>query len=122
MRLRIPGAVDSPLTARPSEQIHAWVRTTGGASQVIDTQAGVLSITDAGVGLLDVTWEVPFAAGNSYAPYAAVEVSDVSQTVCKIQPGTPPTATALRVVCVNASTLAEVDPTSGGYFVMACGF
>ena len=118
MRARFPGAVTSrgvdPVAA------HAYVHTTGGASPSIESSFGVASITDSGVGLLDVTWNVAFGGAN-YTVIPSIQIANSSQLIAYVSNDNVPTATAVRINIVNASTGTSTDIGTGGTHVMCFG-
>ena len=120
MRSRDAGPATSSELAARQTFVQAWVRTTGGASQSLDVGYQVTSITDAALGLLDVTWTQPFTGATTYAVIAAIQSSDLVVEHVQIDNATPPTSSAVRIECITSSTQNAVDPASG-YFVLACG-
>ena len=118
MRVRIPGAAASPVAVDQKRTPRAWLRTSGGATPSLDTSYGVTSITDAGVGQLDVTWTVACASGTSYAVVPTIFSSQVQQRVAFVSNATVPTATVARLVCNNTSAGNTTDPTSGFMCIM----
>ena len=114
---RTPGSANSPYILEEKITPRAWLRTSGGASPVTDDSYGVSSITDTGVGILDVTWQVAFASATSYTIVPITQASDATADIALLDTDTATTAT-VRVV--HGSTGAALDPASG-YFIVAMG-
>lgn len=118
MRGRWTGPVATPEILDQKAIVHAWLKTSGGVSPVIDASYGVSSITDVAVGLLDVTWAIPFASAE-YTVTGQNEATNAENSAYhKVSNTTPPTTTTCRV-SINNSLDAAVD--SVGWHLMAYG-
>ena len=91
-------------------QVHAWGRTSGGGSPTLDSPSwGTASITDAGVGVLDVTFERAMGSSNYAALSAVMSTTAFWQPINDPTSGTP---TVQRFLAKDATnTLA--DPVLG---------
>ena len=118
MKSRWTGWVSSPLVAPIA--VRSWVHTTGGATPTIQASAGVGSITDAGIGLLDVTQEVALG-GTVYGANASVQCSNATNLVCHVDLTADMTSTVVRVTIVEASGAGNVDIATGGLHVVTLG-
>ena len=114
---RTPGPV-SGVRSDSLARAHAWGRTSGAGSPTLDTRSwGTASITDASVGLLDVTFEAGFG-GVAYCAIVSVTVSSINLTT-KVSNVTVPTAAAIRIVCLNSgATATTLDPDVGYEWVV----
>ena len=111
MPLRFPGAVSGQGPVLEG-LVHAWGRTSGGGTPTLDSPSyGTSSITDSGVGLLDVTWTVPFASTTSYQVIWTSQKAENSATI--LQLSTTQSATAVQMDML-------ADP-AGGYQWIAVG-
>ena len=91
-----------------------WGRTSGAGSPTLQGNLGIASISDAGTGIMDITFETPMG-GTLYscintAFWTTGTSTHTSQT-------TPPTATALRVasVTVSAGTATDIAGATNGF-------
>ena len=110
--LGIVSAALIPLEAR----IHAWGRTSGGASQALDPGSyGVSSITDFSTGVLDVTWSDPLSAGATYSVIPRTQTADTTPHHIVISSSTPSTSTTVRFI--SASTSVAADPSVGYHWI-----
>ena len=97
-RIRTAGTLVSG--SRTPLQLQArWGRTSGAGAPTLQSNLGTASITDAGTGLMDVTFETPIINGT---------VSDT----------TAPTATAIRLNATSGTTPASGDPAVGYCFAV----
>ena len=108
---RFLGSVSGPAMARATA-IQAWGRVSGSASPTLDGPSfGTSSITDGGVGLLDVTWTVPFSSSTSYA--VVICCQRLIGNVHDRRITTTISSTAVRFA-------SNADP-GGGWYWIACG-
>ena len=117
MASRAPGAVSS-LAADPKAMMAAWGNTSGSASPSLDSPSfGISSITDAGIGLLDVTWTRAFGGASTYA---IVAMPQGNEEVRSVYLTTTQTATSIRLaIGIPLATLSDL--TVGGIHFMAVG-
>ena len=119
MRSRFPGPVMTLEVVDSKQFSRAWVKTSGGGTPVIDNSYGVSSITDAGVGLLDVTWTTAFGSAECIIHAISQDTNARDSAFIKTSQSTPPTATTCRLTCVdNGAILTDV---AGGWYVVAYG-
>ena len=115
---RLIGAVSSR-ALDPKAMMRAWGNTSGSASPTLDSPSfGISSITDGGVGLLDVTWSTAFGGAATYAVVAISQQTPAD--VLNVYITTTQTATAVRLaIGTPAATLADLG--AGGLHIMAVG-
>ena len=109
------GPVSSPAT-HPMATVKVWGRTSGGASQSLDSPSyGVSSITDAGVGLLDVTFMTPW--GTAYDFSVAMTIQQAESTICAFTLASTASGTAIRLI-MSTSGGGAGDPAGGYHFAV----
>ena len=112
---RYLGPVSSPATP-PTATIKVWGRTSGGASQSLDSPSyGVSSITDAGVGLLDITFMTPW--GTAYDFAVAMTLQQAESTTGAYTITTTASGTSIRIN-MTTSGGGNGDPAGGYHFVV----
>lgn len=116
---RLPGAISAPSPAL--EQIAwAWGNTSGSASPVLDSPSfNISSITDGGVGILDVTWSQPFSSATSYAVMAITQDANTVRRQAFVS--TTIAATSVRLYVGVGVPSSLQDLTAGGVHFFAVG-
>ena len=96
-----------------------WGRTSGGGSPTLDTPSpGVASITDAGVGQLDVSFERGQGAATYCAGVVTMATSGTLKDIGHVSLTTVPTATVIRFINNTAIAGATADPALGYQFMV----
>ena len=120
--MRTLGPVSAPF---PSLQtlVKAWGRVDGGGTPVLSDNYGIASITDATVGMLDVTLMVPFESSTSYAVIAnCMNTEAAVNQRATLSSTTAPSTTAFRIINSNlAGTTADPVGATGGYHFIVLG-
>ena len=118
--MTLPRTLHTVSGQRPTNeaQIHAWGSTGGGGSPTLNTPSwGTASITDAGVGLLDVSFERAMGSANYYASASPMDNS-TAFFQCDVDNTTAPAAGIVRYRCKDAANTAT-DPQLGWTWLIA---
>jgi hypothetical protein len=119
MMHRWPTSATSTIVVDRRQRSWAWVQTTGGASPTIVASYGVSSITDQGVGLMDVTLQAGLGSAQGTALVTVNSIHSTGSRWVKVSHTTIPTATVFRIGTCDVNGAAT--DASNGHNVLVAG-
>ena len=92
----------------PVYGVRAWVNFNGTGTVAINGSGNISSITDNGTGDYTINFATALPSAN-YAAFGFLRSGGGSNGNIQISPTVAPTASALRVVCINQAVPAVFD-------------